>query len=464
MNRLFFRFFLLVILSITLATFLIYAAISWLFGDPLEQNAARQAAPHIFLLEQFIDQAPQDQWLQRLNKVREVSAIKLDLVPLSEAQTQLSGKRRKALLAGRVVLDAPHKAFLRRVDLTGTRYIGSEEDVLYAHGLPIDDALALKTEALRFVIVALALLIPVALWSRAHWQGLQQLSTVADEIGHGNLAARAQFKRHASIWPLAQHINQMAARIAGLIGSQRNLLHAVSHELRTPIARLEFGMELLRDAAANPQLDARIDAMQGDLAELNALVNELLSMAKLEQAAPFQPAQFVIADLLADCLAAHQHAARTLRFTTRIAPDCVSASGDRRLLARALGNLLKNAIRYAHSQVQITVTCEPAAAPSGTGHPKPGAILLIKVEDDGPGIAPDERERIFEPFYRIDASRDRNSGGFGLGLAIARQAVRLHGGEIRASESVLGGACLSLSIPLAPAPIKAWQSTNSNCG
>lgn len=447
MNRLFFRFFLLVILSITLATFLIYAAISWLFGDPLEQNAARQAAPHIFLLEQFIDLAPQDQWLQRLNKVREVSAIKLELLPLRDAQALLPGRLHKDLLAGRVVLDTSHKAFLRRVDLSGTRYVGSEDDVLYAHGLPIDDALALKTEALRFVIVALALLIPIALWSRAHWHGLQQLSGVADEIGHGNLAARANFKRRASIWPLAQHINQMATRIASLINAQKTLLHAVSHELRTPIARLEFGMELLRDAAANPQLDARIDAMQGDLAELNALVSELLGMAKLEQAQPFRPDRFVVAELLAQCIGAHEHASRHLTLTTRIAPDCASASGDIHLLARAIGNVLKNAIRYAGSQVQITVTQETMPDSSRMDASLPGTVLLIRVEDDGPGVAAGEQERIFEPFYRIDASRDRNSGGFGLGLAIARQAVRLHGGEIRVSESLPGGACFTIAIP-----------------
>ncbi len=443
MNRLFFRFFLLVILSITLATFLIYAAISWLFGDPLEQNAARQAAPHVFLLEQFIDQAPQDQWLQRLNKVREVSAIKLELVPLREAQALLPKRRHKDLLAGRIVLEPSHKAFLRRVDLTGTRYVGSEDDVLYAHGLPIDDALALKTEALRFVIVALALLIPIALWSRAHWQGLQQLSRVADDIGQGNLAARAEVNRRASIWPLAQHINQMASRIASLISAQKNLLHAVSHELRTPIARLEFGMELLRDTAANPQLDARIDAMQGDLAELNALVSELLGMAKLEQAQPFQPQRFAVATLLAQCIGAHEHARGHLTLTTHIDADCTHASGDIHLLARAIGNVLKNAIRYARHQVQITVM-----------HATPEGLLLIKVEDDGPGIAENERERIFEPFYRIDASRDRSSGGFGLGLAIARQAIRLHGGDIRVCESDLGGACFTITIAQAAASVK----------
>jgi two-component system OmpR family sensor kinase len=434
MNRLFFRFFLVVMLSITLATFLVYAAISWLFGDPLEQNAALQAAPHIFLLEQFVDQAPADQWLSRLNKVREVSHVRLDLLPLKEAQAMLPGQRQQALMAGRIIIDAAHKAFFRRVDLKGNRYIGSDDDVLYAHDLPIDDALALKTEALRFVIVALVLLIPIALWSRAHWRALQALSDVADEFGRGNLAARARIKPGSSITPLAQRINQMATRIGRLLASQKDLLHAVSHELRTPIARLEFGMELLRDAAGNPQLDKRINAMQTDLAELNTLVNELLSMAKLEQEQQFLPARFILADLLAQCLAAHAHEAGAHAITVSVADDCVHAVGDVRLLARAIGNLLKNALKYGRGRIHVSAGND-------------GNLVCIMVDDDGLGIPEDQRERIFEPFHRIDTSRDRNTGGYGLGLAIVRQAVLLHGGVVSVGVSNLGGACFMICLP-----------------
>ena len=117
MNRLFFRFFILVMLSITVASFVVYFAFSRLFGDPLEEIARRQAAAQIFLLEQYVDQAPADEWLVRLNKVREVSRVHLDLVPLASARALVPARRQAALERGEVVLDATNKAFFRRVDV-----------------------------------------------------------------------------------------------------------------------------------------------------------------------------------------------------------------------------------------------------------------------------------------------------------------------------------------------------------
>jgi hypothetical protein len=175
--------------------------------------------------------------------------------------------------------------------------------VIHAQDLPIDIAVALQMEALRYAIVALALLIPIAFWSRAHWQGLQALSTVADEIGSGKLSARTKVKPGASIFPLAQRIDHMAGRIEGLVESQASLLHSVSHELRTPIARLEFALELLRPALPETVLAPRIDAMQADLAELEALVGELLGMARIGSERTVQCAPFALAPALAECVA-----------------------------------------------------------------------------------------------------------------------------------------------------------------
>jgi two-component system OmpR family sensor kinase len=436
MNRLFFRFFLLVMLSITLATFVIYAVISWLFGDPLEENAARQAAPQIFLLEQYIDKAPPDEWLVRLNKVREVSHVKLELIPLQQALARLSPKQQLTLQNGVVVIDAANKSFFRRVDLHGEKYIGSEDDVVLAQDLPIDLAFAIKMEALRYVIVALALLIPIALWSRSHWQGLQNLSRVADEFGSGKLSARASIKKSASIYPLAEHINRMAGRIQTLLGAQQHLLHSVSHELRTPIARLEFGLELLRKAAPDPAIETRIDAMQEDLAELNALVSELLNMAKLDQQS-ITMLPFELAPALQNCLAGLQHELAQHEVHIRLEHDQTMINGEQRLLIRAIGNLIKNAAKYSERQIIISSI-----------HNDEGGIDIM-VEDDGPGIPEAEHEHIFEPFYRLDRSRDRTTGGFGLGLSIARQALQQHGGYITINQSALGGARFVMHLPKA---------------
>ena len=130
MNRLFFRFFVLVMLSISVATFVIYFAISRVFGAPLAEIARRQAAAQIFLLEHYVDQAPADEWLVRLNKVREVSRVRLELMPLISARALVPARWQGALERGDVVLDATNKAFFRRVDVKGDKYIGSMDEVI----------------------------------------------------------------------------------------------------------------------------------------------------------------------------------------------------------------------------------------------------------------------------------------------------------------------------------------------
>jgi two-component system OmpR family sensor kinase len=432
-NRIFFRFFVLVMLSITVATFVVYFAISRLFGDPLDDIARRQAAAQIFLLEHYVDKAPADEWLVRLNKVREVSEVNLELIPLATARHAMPARLHEALARGEVVLDPVNKAFYRRVDLTGDKYIGSDEEVIQARDLPIDIGLAIKMEAVRFAIVALALLIPIALWSRSHWQGLQALSKVADDFGAGELSARASMKPSASIYPLAERINHMAARIEGLLEAQKNLMHSVSHELRTPIARLEFALELLRGAAADPRLESRITAMEADLSELNALVSELLSMTRLDSRQALQASRFELRPALLACLDALDPAGPQPAIT--VASDVGSLTGDQRLLTRAICNVLRNAQKYAHGRIELAARRRDAQT------------LEIVVEDDGPGIPPEERERVFEPFYRLDRSRDRATGGFGLGLSIAHKAVALHGGTISVGDGALGGARFAITLP-----------------
>jgi two-component system OmpR family sensor kinase len=432
-NRIFFRFFVLVMLSITAATFVIYLTISRLFGDPVEDIARRQAAAPIFLLEQYVDKAGADEWLTRLNKVREVSEVRYDLIDIDEARRALPPRVLPELVRGGVVVVPSEKSLYRRVDLGGERYIGSEHDVIRARNLPIDLGVTIKMEIVRFVIVALALLLPIALWSRSHWQGLQLLSKVADDFGAGQLSARAQMKPSASIYPLAERINHMASRIESLLQSQKNLLHSVSHELRTPIARLEFGLELLDAHAADPALHKRIAAMGGDVAELNALVNELLGMARLDSAQSLQLAPFELAPMLHDCVQSLPLSTHDVECRADEALGSIAA--DKRLLARAVGNLLRNAQKYAAGRIALSA------------HRTESGGLAIAVEDDGPGIPFEERGRIFEPFYRLDRSRDRATGGFGLGLSIAQKAVVLHGGSLQVEEAMLGGARFLITLP-----------------
>jgi signal transduction histidine kinase len=433
MNRIFLRFFILVMLSVTAATIAIYGVTALLFGDPIERIAREQAAAQIFLLEQYIDKAPADEWLSRLNKVREVSDFRLELLPLEGTERQLSDTRRAALYRGEIVLDVADKAFLRRVDLHGDRYVGSDGDVLRVSKLPIDIGEAVKIEVLRYVIVALALLVPIAFWSRRHWRGLQALSNAADGFGRGELTRRVLLASDSGLEPLALCMNRMAERIEHLLEAHRSLLHSVSHELRTPIARLEFGLELLReetneradDQAAPPQ--QRIDAMQTDVTELNALVKELLDLSKLEQQQALPHERFALAGALRASAHSVVPSLAARQFDLDLEDDLGDVVGDRRLIMRAFGNLLDNAAKYGRRRVLLSAKRSA------------GGRVEVTIEDDGPGIPAAERQKVFEPFYRSDRDGTRASG-FGLGLAIARRALLLHGAEISVTESALGGA------------------------
>jgi two-component system OmpR family sensor kinase len=433
--RVFLRFFVPVLLSVAVASVIVYVAIARIFGDPVEDLARRQAAAQIFLLEQYVDKAPVDGWLARLNNVREVSGSHYDLISLDTARTLLPAASQAALLRGDVVLDLPHKSFLRRVDLDGARYVGSDTEVVRARELPIDLHVALQMEALRFLIVALLLLVPIGLWSRRHWNALQALGRVADEFGAGNLAARVQLAPSSSMAPLAERMHGMAGRIDSLLTAQTSLLHSVSHELRTPIARLAFGLALLEEASADPALHKRIAAMSGDVEELNALVGELLAMTRLDSEPALQRERVDLAQLLHDCVdALAPLPASSVVVEVALDAGLGAVDVDARLLGRAVCNLLGNARRYADTRVVLH-----AARVNDT--------VTIAVDDDGPGIPVEEREQVFAPFYRLDRSRDRATGGFGLGLAIARKAVALHGGSLVIEEGKMGGARLVITVP-----------------
>ncbi len=438
MNRIFLRFPAWMLLATAAATLVIYGTFYALFGDPLEEIALRQVSGQVFLLEQYIDKAPRDEWLVRLNKVREISELSLDILPLQTVLQQLPPARRKQLLDGGVVLDIAAKSFYRRVDRDGGRYVDSDNDVIHVQNLPIDVGLALRMEAIRFLIIAMFLLIPIAWWSRTHWRGLSALSRVADDFGKGLLSARTPVKESSIIYPLAKRMNQMAERIARLLDARKALLHSVSHELRTPLARLEFGLELLRTAAGNPGLDARIAAMEGDVQELNTLVSELLNLTQLDHPQSLQRKSFAIGQLLNDCARTMGANSHPWALSVDIARDLGDMVGDTRLLARAVNNLLGNAAKYAHAHVALTARRQDHAT------------IIITVEDDGPGIPEEARSRVFEPFYRLDRDADHATQGFGLGLAIAQKALQLHGATVAVDTSPAWGGARFVLTMLSP--------------
>lgn len=270
-------------------------------------------------------------------------------------------------------------------------------------------------------------------------QRLMVLEAAATQLTRGNLDVRVDALGPDSVGRLAKAFNDMASHLQRLMAIQREMIGAVSHELRTPIARLRFGLEMVETADNEADLNRYMQGMDGDLSELDKLVDEILTYARLEQGAPALnmvgvnvPA--MVAQVVSELGPLQQNInlqARDLSLgrATRI-------DAEPRYLHRAITNLVSNAQRHASSQVRISTRVVYGSC-------------VINVEDDGPGIAEEWRERIFTPFLRLDDSRTRSSGGYGLGLSIVRRVIYWHNGRTRVGRSeALGGADFSLDWPV----------------
>jgi signal transduction histidine kinase len=272
-------------------------------------------------------------------------------------------------------------------------------------------------------------------WTRPLWRDLESLSAATARVGEGDFGVRASVAQNSLLKPIATAFDVMAGRVQALLKSHRDLEQGVAHELRTPLAQLKFDLELARTSATQPEREERFTAMERDVADLEELVSELLVLASLRQAPPYQPKDVPARELVDDVL---RRANDEMRAAGRdISIDLphdvpLTLSCDAKYLARALANILRNAVRYARSKVAVTIE-------------RDGARTTISVDDDGPGVPARERHRLFEPFTRVEDSRGRDSGGVGLGLAIVKSVAEWHGGEARIGDSPLGGARVSIS-------------------
>ncbi|WP_248795745.1 ATP-binding protein [Pseudomonas sp. MWU13-2105] len=287
------------------------------------------------------------------------------------------------------------------------------------------------------VLIGAALLACLLFWLRPHWRDLERLKQTARRLGQGQLSERTNIPPRSNIGELAAVFDTMADDIECLLNQQRDLLNAVSHELRTPLTRLDFGLALALSEDLPPASRDRLQGLVAHIRELDELVLELLSYSRLQNPARLPERVMVSLDEFVDSILGS--------FDEELeAPDTVldvlmHGSLDRfvldpRLTARAVQNLLRNAMRYCERRIQIGVRVNPEGCE-------------LWVDDDGIGIPEPDRERIFEPFYRLDRSRDRATGGFGLGLAISRRALEAQGGTLTAEPSPLGGARFRLWLP-----------------
>lgn len=252
---------------------------------------------------------------------------------------------------------------------------------------------------------------------------LERLQVRVDQLGSGNLAARVDVEGHDEVANLARSFNRAAERIERLVDSQRSMLAGASHELRSPLTRIRMAIELLT-AADRPELHERIAK---DIGELDELIDELLLASRLEAMNELEGPESI--DLLA--LVAEEG----VRTNATVRGSPVRIEGNTRLLRRMVRNLFENALRHgdgASIQAKVEVL-----GPSG-------AKLIVC--DKGPGVSEEERERIFEPFYRPAGTREGIDRGVGLGLSLVRQIARRHDGDAHCLPRKGGGTCFEIRL------------------
>ena len=275
-------------------------------------------------------------------------------------------------------------------------------------------------------IVAVAVAIGTYPIIRRLTQRLDDLRLGVERWGEGDLSARIKESGSDELAFLAQRFNHAAERVQTLIESHKSLLANASHELRSPLARIRMGLELMQ-----PEGSAAFrQEIQNNIAELDQLVDEILLASRLD-ARETDIGTVESIDLTG--LAAEECARAGAELVPSDDGDAMIVQGVAKLLRRAIRNLLENARRYSSGPIRVELARE-------------GPNAVVRVRDRGPGVPPAERERIFEPFYRLAGASERH-GGVGLGLALVRSITRRHHGSVQCEGQEGGGACFSLRLP-----------------
>ncbi|MCW2270174.1 Sensor protein RstB [compost metagenome] len=410
-----------------------------LIGE-VQQISEQLARATIYLLADELVRFPVGEQRQRLAELKQNKGFGFELGLRRLEQTDMDEDQRRRVDEGDTVMALGKDGDSIRVfaGMVGTPWV-LELGPLYQMN-PYPPQLLALIAVLGLCLIGLIVYLLVRQLERR----LSDLETAATRIAQGSLQTRVASDDADSVGRLAAAFNGMAAHLQRSLSIQRELVRAVSHELRTPVARLRFGLEMIATARDDQAREKYLSGMDGDIQELDKLVDEMLTYARLEQGAPALNFQRVDLDALLDQvideLAPLRSDVKVVRGPCQLGEQASDGQGawveaEPRYLHRALQNLVSNAMRHAESQVSLSYQL--------------GAQRCrIDVEDDGPGIPESVWDRIFTPFTRLDDSRTRASGGHGLGLSIVRRIIYWHKGRASVGRSeLLGGARFSLSWP-----------------
>ncbi|MEM7376235.1 MAG: ATP-binding protein [Pseudomonadota bacterium] len=291
---------------------------------------------------------------------------------------------------------------------------------------------------LGIVFVLLTLVLASAWIAWMLTRPLRVLNQSTKQLAEGDLQARVPLSvagRQDAVGQLGSEFNRMAERVDGLLGSQQQLLRDVSHELRTPLARLQVALTLAQDEPDKGP--AMLGRMEAELERLDSLIGQVLSLSRLQSGADtLQLTDIDLVQLLEDVGANAEFEFADKDVHLRLTARTARLRGDREKLASAFENIVRNAMRYAPEGSAVNLHVAPT-----------DQRVAVTVSDRGPGVDESKLERLFEAFYRVDGARETSTGGHGVGLAIAREAVLRHSGTLTARNREGGGLEVTANLP-----------------
>jgi signal transduction histidine kinase len=273
-----------------------------------------------------------------------------------------------------------------------------------------------------------------------------RLRAATQQLAAGDLTARAgnpNSRGGDEIAGLVRDFDTMASRLENLVNAQSRLLNDISHELRSPLARLNVALGLARQRSG-PESASMLERIELEASRLNELIGRLLTLARLEDGEQRVPATPILLDEVVLNVAEDaefEAQARHCHVRSDIPEGNWGVHGEVSLLHSAIENVVRNAIRYTREGTTVEIHLERIQNSNG-------AEAVIGVTDCGSGVPPDALEKLFQPFYRLDDDRGRQTGGVGLGLAITERAVRFHGGRVAAFNRAEGGLLVAIHLPL----------------
>ncbi|NMM18285.1 MAG: HAMP domain-containing histidine kinase [Cellulomonas sp.] len=314
--------------------------------------------------------------------------------------------------------------------------VGSRTVVVAQTLGPVDRAVARTSRLLLEVLPFVLVLVAVVTWlgvGRA-LAPLEQIRRKTATIGAGDLSQRVPLPASRDeVFRLAETMNSMLARIGASTDLQRRFIADASHELRSPLANIQAVLEVARTSDELALWQAAGAELASEQRRMLRLVEDLLVLARLDGHVPVAQNEVDLDDIVHDEV---EKLRRRVEIDISVDPlPAVRVHGDGPQLARVARNLLDNAARHAGSTVHVSLATE-------------GAWAAVRVRDDGPGVPPKDRERVFERFTRLDDARARDRGGSGLGLAISRETALAHGGSLQVTQDTSGGAVFELRLPL----------------